>query len=323
MKSCWPLLAQIQLGPGSASNFSQREDMLFLGLMLVTGSVLFIIAVFIIYFLAKYRRRAWADRSNPVNSAVGAETTWTVLPFLIFLGFFGWGADIYLHEATVPVDAVEIGVIGKQWMWKLQHLEGNREIDELHVPVNKNIKLLLTSQDVIHSFSIPAFRVKQDVLPGRYTTEWFRPTRVGTYMIYCNQYCGAFHANMIGKVVVMSPQDYASWLKGGQDNVSIVQTGANLFHSLGCSGCHSPNPVVRAPILNGVYGSQVPLQDGRVVLADESYIRDCILAPNVQVPASYQPVMPSFAGRLSEEQLFALVTYVKSLRDVPAYQTNP
>jgi cytochrome c oxidase subunit II len=239
--------------------------------------------------------------------------TWSVIPFFIFLGMFGWGAQIYFNESQEPKNAMEVHVIGKQWMWKLEHLQGKREINELHVPLGQMVKLEMTSQDVIHSFFMPAFRIKEDVLPGRYTAQWFKATKVGTYPIFCAQYCGTNHALMIGQVIVMTPNDFAAWLKTGRETVSVAQRGERLFHDFGCSGCHAAQAAVRAPLLEGVYGSQVPLQDGRIVHADERYLRDCILLPNTQIVAGFDPVMPSFQGRLSEDDLFAIITYIKSI----------
>ena len=241
------------------------------------------------------------------------EVTWSIIPLFIFIFLFGWGARLYLRESEVPANATEIHVIGKQWMWKIEHVQGKREINELHVPVGQRVKLVMTSQDVIHSFFIPSFRIKEDVLPGRYTTQWFTPTKTGNYQIFCAQYCGTNHALMIGRLVVQGPAEYTEWLRSGPETVSIAQTGERLFRSLGCSGCHSPGASVHAPLLDGVYGSQVPLVDGRIVRADERYLRDCILVPNTEVVAGYDPVMPSFQGRLTEEQIFSLVTYIKSL----------
>lgn len=306
-------LGQIQFFPDQASDFARNVDLLFWSLVALTGCILAVIAVIILSLLAKYRRSAMVDRSGASGSNTKLEIAWSVVPFAIFVGMFGWGASLYFRKNQVPKEAIEIHVIGKQWMWKLQHLQGQREINQLHVPVGETVRLIMTSQDVIHSFFLPAFRIKQDVLPGKYTTEWFRATKTGTFPIFCAQYCGNQHALMIGQLFVLEPEDFAQWLKRGAQNLPVAGAGANLFRSFGCSGCHTPGASVRAPTLNAVYGSPVPLQDGRVVLADEQYLRDCLLVPQSQVVAGYDPVMPSFAGRLSEEQLFELVTYLKSL----------
>ena len=306
-------IAQIQFFPDQASEMAGQVDTLLVWLILLTGSVTFGIAAVMIFFLAKYRKRATADRTPPKAENLAVEVTWSVIPFFIFLGLFGWGAKIYFEESIDPKNALEVHVIGKQWMWKLEHLQGKREINQLHIPLGQTVKLVMTSQDVIHSFFIPAFRIKEDVLPGRYTTQWFKATKAGTYSLFCAQYCGTNHALMIGQVIAMTPTDFAAWLKTGRETVSVAQRGEQLFHSFGCSGCHAAQAAVRAPLLEGIYGSQVPLADGRIVHADERYLRDCILLPNTQIVAGFDPVMPSFQGRVSEDDLFAIITYLKSI----------
>jgi cytochrome c oxidase subunit II len=310
----WALLvAQIQFFPDQASKMAGRVDLLFIYLIAITGTVALGVAGVTLFFLAKYRRRATVDRSPSKNSSLPVEITWSVIPLVIFIALFGLGAKIYFRESVEPRDALEVHVIGKQWMWKLEHLQGKREINELHIPVNQTVKLVMTSQDVIHSFFLPSFRIKEDVLPGRYTTQWFTPKKVGTFPIFCAQYCGTNHALMIGQVVVLDPADFAAWLRIGRETASVAQRGEQLFHSLGCSGCHSSQAAVRAPLLERLYGSRVPLTDGRIVNADMRYIRDCILLPKTEIVAGFDPVMPSFQGRISEDELFALVTYIKSI----------
>ncbi|MBV9876176.1 MAG: cytochrome c oxidase subunit II [Verrucomicrobia bacterium] len=316
-------IAQIQFFPNQASKVAGQVDTLLIFLVLLTGTVTLAIAVVMIYFLAKYRKRAAADRTPPKTENIAVEVTWSAVPFFIFLGLFGWGAKIYFKESTEPKGAVEVHVIGKQWMWKLEHLQGKREINQLHVPLGQTVKLVMTSEDVIHSFFLPAFRIKEDVLPGRYTTQWFKATKLGTYQIFCAQYCGTNHALMIGQVIVMNPTDFAAWLKTGRDTVSVAQRGEQLFHSFGCSGCHAAQAAVRAPLLEGIYDSQVPLADGRIVQADERYLRDCILIPNTQIVAGFDPVMPSFQGRISEDDLFAIITYLKSIGSSPPEANIP
>jgi cytochrome c oxidase subunit II len=316
-------VAQIQFFPDQASKLAGQVDTLLLWLILLTGAVTFAIAVVMIFFLAKYRKRATADRTPPKTENLAIEVTWSVIPFFIFLGLFGWGAKIYFYESIDPKNGMEVHVIGKQWMWKLEHLQGKREINQLHVPLGQTVKLVMTSQDVIHSFFMPAFRIKEDVLPGRYTTQWFKATEPGTYPIFCAQYCGTNHATMIGQVIVMTPTDFATWLKTGRETMSVAQRGERLFHSFGCSGCHAAQAAVRAPLLEGIYGSQVPLVDGRIVYADERYLRDCILIPNTQIVAGFDPVMPSFQGRISEDDLFAIVTYIKSIGSSPPEASIP
>ncbi|MBV8279197.1 MAG: cytochrome c oxidase subunit II [Verrucomicrobia bacterium] len=317
------IIAQIQFFPDQASKMAGQVDTLLLWLIVLTGTVTLAIAAVMIFFLAKYRKRAAADRTPPKTENLAVEVTWSVIPFFMFLGLFGWGAKIYFDESVDPKNAMEVHVIGKQWMWKLEHLQGKREINQLHVPLGETVKLVMTSQDVIHSFFMPAFRIKEDVLPGRYTTQWFKATKPGTYPIFCAQYCGTNHALMIGQVIVMAPSDFAAWLKTGRETVSVAQRGEQLFHSFGCSGCHAAQAAVRAPLLEGIYGSQVPLADGRIVNADERYLRDCILIPNTQIVAGFDPVMPSFQGRISEDDVFAITTYIKSIGSSPPEASIP
>jgi len=246
------------------------------------------------------------------------EITWSIIPLGIFMVIFLWGAVIYFHERTPPQGASEVYVVGKQWMWKLQHEEGAREINELHVPVGRDVKLIMTSQDVIHSFYIPAFRIKQDVLPGRYSTAWFRATRPGVYHLFCSQYCGTMHSGMIGQVVVMEPAQYQAWLSGGGTTGSLAGSGESLFQQLGCPTCHRSDTQGRGPILDGIFGKPVQLEDGRIVIADENYIRESILSPGAKVVSGFKPIMPVFQGLVGEEQLNALVAYIKSLSPAPA-----
>ena len=299
--------------PKEASTTAQRTDDIYFFLIGFSVFVLAIVFLPMIYCLFKYRRGQRASREPLKVSTNVIEVTWTILPTLIALGLFAWGADVYFYEEVPPADALPINVIGKQWMWKIQHQEGNREINELHIPVNRAVKLTLASEDVIHSFFVPAFRVKQYVVPGRFTTEWFKPTRVGTYRFYCSEYCGAGHAAMQGLVYVMTPAAYEAWLARGRPQNSLAQSGERLFRELGCSGCHVNSAAVHAPLLTGLYGRLVPLSDGTFVRADDQYIRDSILLPKSQIVAGYQPLMPSYTGRISEDQLLQLIAYLKSL----------
>ena len=299
--------------PDEASLGARDVDQLMIALLAMTAFFVILVAGPIIYFSFKYRR------SNPVNREYNAKGTlkleiaWTVIPLLIAVGLFLGAASLYFQQRHPPEGAMEIHVVGKQWMWKLQHPQGKREINELHLPLGVPVKLLMTSQDVIHSFYIPAFRVKQDVLPDRFSTVWMVPSKLGTYHLFCTQFCGTSHSRMIGRVIVMTPQDYQRWLISGEQSESPVLTGSRLFRQYGCSGCHVGSPVVRAPSLEGVYGSVVPLEGGRTVIADDRYLRDSILLPNSEVVAGYAPVMPSFQGRISEDDLMALIAYLKSL----------
>jgi cytochrome c oxidase subunit II len=303
------------LFPEQASTIAGRVDALYYYLLSVSGIFILLIFSFISYFAIKYRRRSEGEQPPQISGNLPLEVAWIVIPFILVMVMFGWGASLYVTAFSPPANAMEIFVVGKQWMWKVQHPEGRREIDELHVPVGYPVKLTITSQDVIHSFYIPAFRIKMDAVPGRYTSTWFEASKTGTFHLFCAEYCGTAHAGMGGRVVVMNPSEYAQWLRTGAPEESLVAAGGRLFQQLGCSGCHSPNSTVRAPRLDGIYGKPVPLQSGQVVLADERYIRDSILLPQKDVAAGYAPVMPSFQGRISEEELLQIITYIRFLGD--------
>lgn len=300
--------------PEQASTSAVAVDRLYFVLLGI--SVFFVVAIGLtaFCFLIRYRRGKKRNRSTENVPTAAIETVWIVGPLFLVLGLFWWGSQAYIEIKDPPQDALQIYVVAKQWMWKVQHPEGHREIDELHVPVGFPVELIMTSQDVIHSFFVPAFRVKADVLPGRYTSVWFHPTQAGTYHLFCAEYCGTKHSQMIGKVVVMEADDYAKWLGSGKENNDpMVTAGKNVFQGLGCTGCHSPNSVVRAPPLEGLFGRPVPLEKGGTLIADARYIRDSILLPMSQVTAGYDPVMPSFEGQVSEEELMELIAYIKSL----------
>lgn len=241
------------------------------------------------------------------------EIAWTVIPFFIFLGLFFWAAEVFFGMSRPPANAADVYIVGKQWMWKIQHADGRREINELHLAVGQPVKLIMTSQDVIHDFFIPGFRSKQDVVPGRYTTEWFTPTEPGQYHLFCAQYCGTNHSLMVGTIYVMEPAEHARWLASQPTPDSLVATGERAFRTRGCSGCHAASAAIRAPLLEGLYGRQVPLADSTLVTADDQYLRDSILLPNKQIAAGYQPIMPTYQGQISEEELNAIIAYLKSL----------
>ena len=304
--------------PQSASNFAPHVDALYAYLVAVSAFFSIGVAIVIVTFAFKYRRKSESDVPVPLNEhgagSMLLEITWSVIPLMLSLVMFGWGAIIYFDESRPPADAMEIWVTGKQWMWKIQHLEGTREINELHVPVNKNIRLTLTSEDVIHDFYVPAFRTKTDVVPGRYTTEWFRPTKVGAYHLFCAEYCGTKHSGMVGTVYVMNPNDYDAWLAGGGAGVgSMAQKGEALFQQLGCVTCHQSDGHGRCPKLVGLYGTKVELKGGAVVTADASYLRESIVNPRANVVNGYEGIMPTFQGLVSEDQIQQLIEYVKSI----------
>jgi len=300
--------------PESASTGAQSVDGLTLFVLAVVLFFTVLIAVLVVYFSIRYRRKVVGPRAIEPTSGHGKislaiEITWTVIPLIIVVIMFLAGARVYVRASQAPEASMVIHVIGKQWMWILQHPTGARENNELHIPIGQPVKLIMTSQDVIHDFAIPAFRVKQDVVPGRYTTEWFEATRAGEYHIFCDQYCGAQHAEMIGKVVVMEPMQYQAWLAGTASDEPPKVTGEKLFAQYGCVTCHSS----RGPTMAGLYGRTVQLDSGKTVVADEEYLRSSILEPSRDIVRGYPPIMPSFKGQLSEEQVMQLIAYIKSL----------
>lgn len=299
--------------PPSASSTSQEVDGLFSYLLAVSGFFLTGIVLVMTYWLLKYRRGRPVYRRARRISTIPFEITWTIIPLMFFMSFFVWSANLYYRIQDPPADSLEIHVVGKQWMWKIQHPTGNREINELHVPVGRSVKLVMATEDVIHSFFLPAFRVKQDVVPGRYSRLWFRAVKVGNFPIYCAEYCGTDHSLMVGRIIVMPPGEFEAWLARGRPAEPVAARGERLFREVGCSGCHQGAGVVRAPPLEGLYGRPTPLADGQVVLADDKYLHDSIVFPNLEIAAGYAPLMPSFRGQLTEEQIFALVDYIKSL----------
>ncbi len=298
------------LWPDRASTAAGNVDALFVFLIIVSGLMTALIFAAIIYFAARYRRRRGVF-AEQIEGSTPLEITWSSIPLFVFMVIFAWGAVVYFKSRTPPRDSTEVYVVAKQWMWKLEHAEGQREINELHVPVGRDVKLIMTSQDVIHSFYIPAFRMKQDVLPGRYTVAWFRATKPGTYHLFCAEYCGTQHSGMIGSIVVQEPAQYEAWMSGGTTG-PLSATGEKIFAELGCVTCHRTDTQGRGPNLQGVFGKPVQLEDGRTLTADENYIRESILDPGAKVVKGFKPVMPTFQGLVSEEQLNALVAFVKS-----------
>ena len=289
-------------------------DELFFFLLLVSVFFAGLICVLIIVFAVKYRRRDEAERPPVILGNLPLEIVWTAIPLALTLIMFVWGAKLYFVTFNPPDDALEITVVAKQWMWKVQHPEGQSEIDEMHVPAGRPIKLVMTSQDVIHDFFVPAFRVKKDVLPGRYTTVWFEATKPGSYQLFCSQYCGTQHSGMVGQIIVLKPTEFQAWLGGGTASVSTADAGEKLFQRLGCVSCHMPNDSGRGPSLAGLIRKTVQLQGGRTALADETYIRESILNPQAKLVAGYPPIMPTFKGLISEDGLMQILAYVKSLK---------
>ncbi|PWU10885.1 MAG: cytochrome c oxidase subunit II [Terriglobia bacterium] len=307
---------RLPLFPEQASTISAEVDHLLYFLMAV--SIFFTLLIFgaIFYFAIKYRRRSEQELPHSVHTGWTLEIVWSVIPFGLTMIMFGWGASIFFRESRPPDNAMQIYAVGKQWMWKLQHMEGQREINELHIPINRPVKLLMTSEDVIHSFYVPDFRTKQDVVPGRYTTTWFEATKPGKYHLFCAEYCGTNHSGMIGWVYAMEPQKYQEWLNGGAAG-SLSAAGGALFEDLACNNCHKPDGNGRGPSLVGVFGSTVKLAGGGTVRADEGYIRESILNPAAKVVEGYMADMPTFQGLITEENVVQLIEYIKSLGPRP------
>lgn len=292
---------------------ASRVDATFFGLLAISGLVIAILFALNVTFLIRYRRGSTAARGPLTISTWKIETGWIVATTLIFLVIFAIGARLYLDQERVPADAYTISVVARQWMWDIRQPNGRRELDTLHVPTGRPIRLEMTSEDVIHSLFIPAFRIKQDVVPGKTVATWFEATQTGTYHLFCTQYCGTKHAGMIGEVVVQSPEDYAAWLEAGPGAGVANQRGAQLFLRYGCSGCHAAMSIVAAPPLEGLYGKLIPLEGSKFIKVDEAYLRDSILEPGKDIAAGYKSVMPSFKGVMPETDLIEVIAYVKSL----------
>ncbi len=308
--------------PDQASTLAPGIDNIYFMWTALSVVVSLIIAVLIVIFAIRYRTGSAADRRSATREEQErilkrVEFAWQAVPMAIFVAMFFWSTEIYYRSVSVPANAIPVYVVGKQWMWHLEHAGGQREIDELHVPLGQPVELIMTSQDVLHSFSIPGFRVKQDVLPGRYTTIWFEATRAGDFHLFCTQFCGADHSRMVGRVVVLPPADFEKWLAARAGGGTMAAQGQVRFREFGCSGCHGPNAAVRAPRLEGLFGRPVRLQDGQTAVADERFIRDAVFTPNRSVPAGYDATMPSYRGQMNEEQLLEIIAYVKSMRDLP------
>jgi cytochrome c oxidase subunit 2 len=304
--------------PQQASVQAGQVDGVYFFLVAVTAFFSLLIATLVAVFAIKYRRRHAHEVGVAIHGSLALELLWTIIPLGIVMVMFVWGAKVFFNLYRAPAGAMEVYVVGKQWMWKIQHADGQREINELHVPVGRPVKLIMGSEDVIHSFFIPAFRVKADVIPGRYNTLWFQATKPGRYHLFCTEYCGTRHSGMIGSVIAMEPTDYQAWLSGGGASDSPVAAGQKLFTSLACVTCHVQNAQGRGPVLTNLFGSKVELQSGTAVVADEAYIRESIVNPQAKIVAGFQPIMPTFQGLVTEEQLLQLISYVRSLSQQPA-----
>src|SRR6187455_2736251 len=311
------------LFPPNASTVAGEMDLLYLFIFLVSAFFTVLVVALIGYFTVKYRRLTPDAVGADIHGSLSLELTWTFIPFLLSMVMFGWGASLFFRLATPPANSMEIFVVGKQWMWKVQHPEGVREINELHVPTGRPVRITLGSEDVLHDFSLPAFRVKVDAVPGKLTTMWFEATQVGTYHIFCAEYCGTKHSGMIGQVIVMTPQDYEAWLSGGRSTGTAVQNGERLFSDLACITCHKSDSTGRGPSLLGVFGSTVELADGRKVVADENYLRESVMNSQAKIVKGYQGIMPAFQGMVSEENLMQLIAYIKTLKPAPMADKAP
>lgn len=302
----------LPLFPEAASTQAGQVDILYFFVVAVSAFFSVLIAALVISFAVKFRRRRPDEVGAPITGSLALELLWTIIPLLITMVLFVWGAWVFLDMARPPRGSMEIYVVGKQWMWKVQHPDGQREINELHVPAGRNIRLTIGSEDVIHSYYIPAFRQKIDAVPGKLTTMWFNATTPGEYHLFCAEYCGTKHSGMIGKIVVMAPDDFENWLAGGS-GLSTSASGEKLFTDLACNTCHLEGSGGRGPVLGGVPGSMVQLADGSTVLADDNYLRESIMNPQAKIVAGYQPLMPTFQGLVTEEGLLQLISYIKSL----------
>ncbi|HEY5401801.1 MAG TPA: cytochrome c oxidase subunit II [Pyrinomonadaceae bacterium] len=310
--------------PDSASTMSWKVDAVYFYLSGVTLFFTLLISAILVFFVIRYRRRTPYEIPRPIAGSHKLETLWTVIPFLISMTIFGWAAKVYFDQSSPPKNAMEVYVVGKQWMWKIQHSTGQREINELHVPIGKKIKLIMTTEDVIHDFFVPAFRVKSDVVPGKYTTLWFEATKTGKFDFYCAEYCGMNHSGMIGSVVVMESREFDNWLSGNTSNTTPAVAGQQLFQTLGCVSCHgATGEGGRGPALNGLFGRETQLVGGQKITADEAYIRESILNPQAQLVDGFGPIMPTFQGQISEDQLVQLLAYIKSLQANSPQQSAP
>ncbi|MBI2827657.1 MAG: cytochrome c oxidase subunit II [Acidobacteria bacterium] len=305
------MLSGIPLFPEQASTLAPKVDNLYFFVTAVTAFFALLVVVLVTIFAIKYRDRTGEKVGSPIHGSIPLEIGWTIIPFFVAMVIFAWSTIVFFHIVRAPDQALEIYSTGKRWMWRFQHLEGQSEINELHVPLGLPVKVVFTSEDVLHSLYIPAFRVKADAIPGRYSSIWFTPTKAGEHHLFCAEYCGTKHSGMIGKVVVMEPNDYQAWLSGG--DLSMSARGEQLFQQLGCVSCHLNNGSGRGPSLAGKYGTQETLANGTTVAVDDRYIRESILTPQMKLVVGYQPLMPTFQGLVNEEGVMSLIEYIKSL----------
>ena len=301
------------LFPREASTIAPYADALYFFLLFVTIVGLILVGALIFGFAVRYRKERHPVATQVEGSTL-LEATWTIIPLALFLITFVWGALLYFRIYNPPTNAMNIYVVGKQWMWKAEHQGGQHEINALHVPVGQPVQLTMISQDVFHSFSVPDFRIKREVIPGRYSTVWFEATTPGKYHIFCTQYCGTNHAQMIGEVTAMYPEDFQRWLQESTSGQSLAQNGERLFASLGCNSCHTGVAGARGPNLAGVYGTRVRLTNGTEPLVNDAYLREAILNPSAEIVAGFAPIMPTYQGQITEDGLIDLVEYIKGMK---------
>jgi cytochrome c oxidase subunit 2 len=299
--------------PEQASTFARDVDALYFFVVAVCAFFGLAVAVSVIYFGVRYRKSHESEIGARIEGSLPLELLWSVIPTIIAMFMFGWGASVFYHLRRPPGEALQVYAVGKQWMWKFQHQEGQREINELHVPAGRPVKITVSSEDVLHSLYFPSFRTKIDAIPGRYTYLWFEAQKPGTYHIFCTEYCGTNHSGMIGSVTVLEPAAYQAWLQGGAEGGTLAQRGARLFDSLACNSCHLESGRGRGPSLKDIVGTTETLQDGSTVVVDDAYLRESILLSQAKIVRGFQPLMPTFQGLISEENLVALIEHVKSL----------
>lgn len=307
------MLSGISLFPEQASNLAPAVDNLYFFVTAVTAFFALLVVVFVVVFAIKYRDKTGEKVGAPITGSVPLELGWSIIPFFISMAIFGWATVVFFDLVRAPDQTLDIYSTGKRWMWRFQHIDGQSEINELHVPLGRPVKVIFTSEDVLHALYIPAFRVKADAIPGRYSSVWFTPTKVGEYHLFCAEYCGTKHSGMIGRVVVQEPNEYQTWLSGGGGGLSMTARGEQLFQQLGCVSCHVNDGLGRGSSLAGKYGAQETLANGTTVNVDDTYIRESILTPQMRLVAGYGPVMPTFQGQVNEEGLMSLIEYIKSI----------
>ena len=309
------MFSGFSLFPAQASTLAPEIDNLYLGIIAITAFFAVVVVIFVVYFAIKYRDDTGDKVGAPITGSVPLELGWSLIPFFISIGIFVWASVVFFHIVRAPDQTLDIYSTGKRWMWRFQHIDGQREINELHVPVGRPVRVVFTSEDVLHDLFIPAFRVKADAVPGRYSAIWFEPTQVGEYHIFCAEYCGTRHSGMVGTVYVMEPADYQAWLSGGGvTGGTMLQQGEALFTQLACVTCHLPDGTGRGPSLVGVFGSTVTLENGSTVTADESYLRESILTSQAKTVKGYEHIMPTFQGLINEDGVAALIEYIKAMQ---------